>query len=393
MDSNFLGQGLHESEESVGQLLIDSFGDPDFDSFSCIVAFASVAGIEYLRPYVEGAKGHIENFSVVVGVDQKGTSKEALENLLELDIGANVYHTRSPPTFHPKVYIFEGDEKVRVIVGSNNLTVPGLFQNAEASTVIEFTRPDDVGEDYLDQVKSYYDSLLDGSGDNVQALTSDLIEMLHEAEIIEDEDERAARTERTGESTPSDGDDTTGDSTPAEDAFPPIDVQTPPSRPSTGDDTGTPSGKSKADLRDADRGDLVWEKQNLPQSDAQDVTGNTNVTGQMRLAQAGWEVGGEVIDQTRYFRRDVFGGADWYRDDGREMADVWFKVTLNGDDLGLNKLRLIHDPEWEAKQRNVTTMIRWGDLMEEVKSRDLTGKDFRLYVSEDGGEPFYIDID
>ena len=45
---------------------------------------------------------------MVVGVDQKATSKEALDLLLALGINTKVYYTESDVIFHPKIYVFDG---------------------------------------------------------------------------------------------------------------------------------------------------------------------------------------------------------------------------------------------------------------------------------------------
>ncbi|MFB6144076.1 MAG: DUF1524 domain-containing protein, partial [Candidatus Nanohaloarchaea archaeon] len=154
--------------------------------------------------------------------------------------------------------------------------------------------------------------------------------------------------------------------------------------------------EDEIDFPDAEKGSLVWEKKDLPKSDAQHVGGNTNVTGQLRFGQAGFKTENGLINQYTYFREQVFGDKDWREkedDPDMEVADVWFHVEIEGEDLGYHQLEVRHKPEWEAGQRNVTTMLRWGDLIDEVKERDITGDDFKLYRSEDGGEPFYIVIE
>ena len=138
MNISFIGQGLENNEKPTGNLLIESLKDQGFTEFSCLVAFVSSSAVDGLTPHIEEAKDHIEEFNIFVGIDQEATSKEALEILLELDIDTQIYYTKSPITFHPKIYIFEGENKARVILGSSNITVPGLFQNIESSIVADF---------------------------------------------------------------------------------------------------------------------------------------------------------------------------------------------------------------------------------------------------------------
>ncbi|MBK7345442.1 MAG: phospholipase D family protein [Chitinophagaceae bacterium] len=58
---------------------------------------------------------------------QQGTSKQALELLLEKGIETYIYHREEEYiTYHPKLFLFEGQKHTRVIIGSSNLTRSGL---------------------------------------------------------------------------------------------------------------------------------------------------------------------------------------------------------------------------------------------------------------------------
>ncbi|MFA4935857.1 MAG: phospholipase D family protein [Candidatus Methanoperedens sp.] len=190
MEISFLGQGLNKTDESVGNTLIDSFSDTEFSKFDCLVAFASLSGINGISDIIKNSKQHIKQFRVVIGIDQKGTSKEALEALLGLDVGTNIYYTFSHIIFHPKIYLFEGDKKCRIVIGSSNLTQTGLFQNIEASLIIDYIKPDEEGEKLLKQIYDYFKSFFDGDIKNLHKLTQELIEKLFEGGVIPDENER-----------------------------------------------------------------------------------------------------------------------------------------------------------------------------------------------------------
>jgi hypothetical protein len=141
------------------------------------------------------------------------------------------------------------------------------------------------------------------------------------------------------------------------------------------------------------KGDLVWRKENLPSSDGQDVEEGTHITGQFRFSQAGWEVGGKRIDQTQYFRHDVFDDLNWRQNDGKEVANARFRILYSGDDFGVSVLEIVHDPSWESDQDGVTTHLRWGDMLDEVKENMvLQGKDFDLYTATSDDCDFVIDI-
>lgn len=140
-------------------------------------------------------------------------------------------------------------------------------------------------------------------------------------------------------------------------------------------------------------GDVVWRKRLVP-SDVQSQTGNP--TGGVRLTQARFVgSGGDRINQTTYFRNEVFGGLTWnvakaqpYRED----ASAEFRVRVRGQDWGVYRLRVSHKPTGEAGQNNYTTMLHWGDLGGRVAGDQLVRALLTLYAPASEGEPFLIDI-
>jgi len=108
MRISLLGQGFEAvSELSVGRQLVKFFADNNFHSFTGISAFASQASIRGLSKHINTAKKHLDCITIVTGVDQKVTSKEALEELLSLNINAYVFYQPSITIFHPKIYLFK----------------------------------------------------------------------------------------------------------------------------------------------------------------------------------------------------------------------------------------------------------------------------------------------
>ena len=385
MDLSFIAQGFGDSADSIGVVLNESFENESYTRFISLVAFARSSGIRSLNESIQESKGNIDEFSVVVGIDQNGTSKEALEDLLELDIGVSVFHTRSPSIYHPKIYVFDGAEKGRVIIGSSNMTNSGLFQNIESSILVDFEKPDEEGERMITEICDYYDTLLSGESPNVHELSSDLINTLHETGLICGEIES-----RNNSGSSSEDESDTADE--ISDWFPPINVTRPPAEHSN-------PGLSNSEIREVEErdtglGSLLWKKPNLPASDVQDVE-SSNPTWQLRFSQAGWEVDGEVIDQATYFRYDAFSGSNWEEIETNpivESAQVIFRINLNDEYEGYHQLEVIHKPVWEAEQRNVTTMLRWGELNRKIRELDLTGRTFYLYGPENNTGPYHIII-
>ena len=191
METIIIGQGYNiEEDSSVGKELVKQFESNVYDCFTCLVAFASYGGVSALTKYIEEGKAKGMKIKVVLGVDQKATSKEALEEVLTWDVDARIYHTNSNNIFHPKVYLFENRDIFTLIVGSNNLTVPGLVQNIECSLLIKDTiGPSSVHDDFY----RYWKGILDGTETHLYTLTKKLIDDLYKDKIITSEEQRSKR--------------------------------------------------------------------------------------------------------------------------------------------------------------------------------------------------------
>jgi hypothetical protein len=85
MQVNFIGHGLHNDNQiNVGEQLAASLSDGEiFDSFHGFVAFAASSGILKLIKSLDTAKQKFKRIVFYIGVDNKGTSKQALELLVE----------------------------------------------------------------------------------------------------------------------------------------------------------------------------------------------------------------------------------------------------------------------------------------------------------------------
>lgn len=116
--------------------------DPAYDKVDISVAWVRVSGLRHVEADFTDflRRGSAR---VVVGVDGDNTSYEGLTGLVALStcslgrLAAFVRHNEGPSIFHPKVYAFRGSAAFRLLIGSSNLTQSGLFQNEEASVVID----------------------------------------------------------------------------------------------------------------------------------------------------------------------------------------------------------------------------------------------------------------
>jgi HKD family nuclease len=405
MTISFLGQGYErESDNAVGKLLIQYLKRTDFRSFTGISAFASEAGIFGLSGHILSAKQNFENLSLIVGIDQEGTSKEALDEILKLKIDSYIFYQSEPPIFHPKIYLFEGEKDNKLILGSSNLTVRGLFTNTESSLLLEFDADDEEGSVLLEQLKSYYKPLFEFNDPNLFKITPALIAEFVSKGIVPNELERKRIYSRKNVGATNTSIAETAMVIPKRDtakipaSFPIKPGKTIPiSNLSQIIDTNlySPTEVNPVDVADPGTGafvtssevqakELVWKKRALSQSDAQQVPSGTAVTANLKLSQARFRVDGMLIDQTTYFRDIVFNNLPWVKtkanNDSYEEAFCLFDIKILGDSISAKTLKLSHDPVRIAGQGNTPTWLHWGnDLLPILQQTDIRGKTLNLF--------------
>ncbi|MBL7796636.1 MAG: lysine--tRNA ligase [Saprospiraceae bacterium] len=393
--NEFMGQGFDPgADKSVGNFLISNLKSEKFHSFTWFSAFASERAISGLSPYIMEAKTHFRDMKIVVGVDQEVTTREALQTILALNIPAYIFFQPSPRSiFHPKIYLFEGDEISEVVIGSSNLTLQGLFSNVEASMLFKNENKSKPESDVIMQLRGYFKRIFDGTDPNLKTLTPELIEELVQRRIVPLESERQAEQEKK------DG---------VEDGK--KETVTPPSFPKRGL-SPVPAGfivkgKPSAITIDTETSKivvpeviglrkLVWSKNKMTASDAQQAKPGTNLTGGLRLVQSGFKVEDKVIDQTTYFRHDLFGTFEWVQVSTEpfvERALVPFYLVINGQMIGRFDFQIRHKPSGEASQGNYTTLISWGQLGNMIRDSNLKGAKLDLYAPLEEGAPFSIVI-
>lgn len=188
MTIKFLGQGYEaESKDAVGNYLVDLLNQKHFHSFTAIAAFASEGAINGIAGHIETAKNNFKHINIIVGIDQEGTSKEALYEIENLSVNAYIFYQKEFPIFHPKIYLFEGDNETKIIVGSSNLTGRGLFINVESSLLVEFSKGDKEGEMLLSELKEYYKGLFDFTDANLFEITKETVQAFIDEGIVPNE--------------------------------------------------------------------------------------------------------------------------------------------------------------------------------------------------------------
>lgn len=184
----YIGQGLYDEENyTCGNHICSALNSDFYTDMNFFVAFLRRTGLFEIIKFLKKAKDKGKNITFYVGIDQKVTSRQALEKLLELNIPTYVYSSSSY-IYHPKLYLFEGKDKNRVIIGSSNFTNNGLFNNVEASVLLDFTNLDKSGMKFLNQVKDYFSPLLEFDDPNITEVTLDYIQELSDNGLLSNED-------------------------------------------------------------------------------------------------------------------------------------------------------------------------------------------------------------
>lgn len=384
---------LQPSNAEMGEIIkgLLSSQEPFYKNVWLVSAFANAQAIQRITPNILDAKTRGANINIVVGFDVKSTSAEALKRINALGVNSTLVHNaRGGHTFHPKIYLFESAEKAEVFVGSNNLTDGGLYTNYEASTRTTFEFPMDNAEyaHFFSSLETY----LKPTGDTAQTLNKELIDILVLRGEVPSEKEirksqaKSLKTKKKANIPKS-----------------PFGVEKIKRPPTLKKSVRKPSVVAKVEAKiikpvqvsgTPNVGELIWQKTKLPASDVQRQKGH--VTGVLRLSQAKWEVNGNVIDQTTYFRDVIFKHLTWsvwkikpYN----EKAEAKFDVYILGYKYGAHELMISHKPGGEAGQGNYTTSLHWGDLADTIQELNLVGKTLNLYSPPNGKtEPFVIEV-
>lgn len=391
MNITLLGQGFEAtSANSVRNQLIKSFADKDFHTFTGISAFASQAGMRGLSKHIKTAKKHLGIITIVTGVDQKGTSKEALEELLALKINAYVFYQPSITIFHPKIYLFEGAAKSELIIGSSNFTSQGLFTNIEASILVNIDNSLEADKKIVEQLKTYFKGIFNFSDPNLKKLSRKIIADLVRAKVVPTEAERIAAQDKGEKSERNETENIISK------IFPKRAIAKIPTefRGIRIPATKTAAAVARATGNASAKGTLVWTRKKLPSSSVQGGGSGTNPTGGLRLVQDDFVSKGNKIDQTSYFRT-LFNKYTWKQVRTTpyvEAAKVPFEVTIKGVFHGQFDLEVRHKPSGEAGQHNYTTSISWGAVGSIISKANLTGSRLDLYAPKGKDKPFQIVI-
>ncbi len=137
---------INNQSSSMAALLVSGLSDAQDTRMA--VAFVSKAGLDLLRPAIDGALARDATLEFLVGLDMEITDPAALQDLYNLSrqsLQARLYCYASATAiamYHPKLYLMRRNSNVTTIVGSSNLTPAGLERNVEVNAVLSGTTRD-----------------------------------------------------------------------------------------------------------------------------------------------------------------------------------------------------------------------------------------------------------
>jgi len=187
---------IAQPDTQLGMVLAELLAsDPSPSRVVFVSAFVSVQTLMRLKHHVLDLKEARADLRFVLGIDLGGTSQEALAEVLSWGIDCRVVNHRFPGhTFHPKLYMLEWEQHAAVIIGSNNITEGGFFNNYEGAAHIKYALPHDADEfsAACDELKRF----LDPEGPVVKPLTDELLkDLIDRGDVPTEEEARKSRSE------------------------------------------------------------------------------------------------------------------------------------------------------------------------------------------------------
>lgn len=381
MEIEILGQGFEPlSKKAVGNILMDYFSNKDFHSFTAISAFATLSGVKGFSKFISKAT-HLNNNLIVVGVNEKVTSKEALEEMLTIEnVKSYVFYANNNSIFHPKIYLFEGRKASVLIIGSSNLTGRGLFTNVEASLKVTIDNKIDKDKKIIDQLKEYFRGIFDKTDENLKIISSELISDLVKSGIVPTEAEQKKIRTKSKKLISKETDDFISK------IFPKRAMAKIPKEFTE----KTINKEAPKILKPFNRNlsELLWQSGKLTERDLNiPKSKKTNPTGSMFFKKGLTK----DIDQRHYFREVVFKDLDWKKDlnpttSHYERTHANFRIIIKNVDYGVHELLINHNTKKDTKsyiQKNSVTSLSWGETKAIIAKEELIGCNALLYSYED----------
>lgn len=356
--------------------------EPWLTSLVLSSAFANSAGVSAIADALAPVADRCRAF---IGIRNGSTTAQSLSSLLSL--GVEVYGVDTAMRgfiFHPKLYLAVGEDRARAIIGSANLTHAGLHNNVEASADLALNLDDQGDKAFADHFAGELQRLVNDFPEHCFPVKSgrQIVDLMRQGLL---EDERQPKTE-TALGAGQQGAKTSKARIALPFVAPPKSKRIrKPKQPQA------IPGMTMSVI--PHYGQLVWAKPNLPKTDLQLNQGHA--PGVLRLTQAGYQVNGQVIDQTTYFRNQVFVQLNWTFDQAanKEVSIAPVSLIVAGVYVGDFDLPLSHKAAWEAGQGNYTTGLHWDEATDHIRRPGLFKRTLRLYEPAMPTGRYVIEID
>lgn len=388
--SEFILQGITARTHRIAVQTV--FDVPELKRAILSVAFVTSGGVKLVE---EALKKNAARTVVYAGIRNELTSKQGLEGLLAIGVAIYCVDTGLRRCiYHPKIYFARGNIEARLLIGSSNLTLGGLNNNIEASLAINMDLTDSKDANLAGAIEGQLSGLESVHPKNITAVSS-LVDLkrLFAAGLLVDEDLVSPPRTRPPEG---------ANNKIAE--ISPIILKTKyvskqamgiavPAKlkPLKAAGIGSVIKPSKSGIRHYVP---VWNSRPLLRSNINLTTSKTAAKKNvLSLGQGGWA---KTIDFQHYFRDEVFAALDWAPSEtaGTDEASGDFEVVLVGVPLGVFPLRVrFSQSSATVKQKNVTTRLVWGKLLELISIPENLNR--VVYLSRDVDDPkrFLMEID
>lgn len=378
-----VGQPFREAL-SLHDFFREVCAEPDLTRLRISVAWAKRSGLVRIESALRDFKSHGGTVMAIVGISEGGATQQGLELIRELSDEAFVFHDPRR-TFHPKLYLAEGESRAEVFVGSNNLTAGGVYWNYEFGVWLSLNLQEEQDRSLHEEILAWFESLVVDE-DSCAALDEQLLSAILLSDLYEvgDEDAKAARgsikeTQPAASGSPEGTSNLFRESRRGKRPDPLARTASARER-SASRDEGTPIPDLESD------GVVVrrWFKK-LSFSDAQQMkTANSNPTNHLKLGQAR-----HPIDQKVYFRHVYFADRHWASSmkarGTMEESLVPFHVHINGRFDSIQEMKVDYAEFRVADQNNTPTWLHWNEYMGRyLRENNHVGDYITLEVTDTG---------
>lgn len=113
MDLELISQiQMSSNDKTLAEIIIEILEKDCYSSFKMLTAFVSYGGMSGLSDVIN--KSSIYEKKAIIGIDNKITSVEALDEMLRIGFTCKVAHNSSSFIYHPKLYLFENVQSYSV---------------------------------------------------------------------------------------------------------------------------------------------------------------------------------------------------------------------------------------------------------------------------------------